>query len=106
MTGQSRIPPQSLSPPSRNDPPGKERDRGLSPVILWGTILAALLAGLAFVLLFILPNCATLPVWGKVTGECGTEKTGIIAVCSLVFLAGGIYSAYRLLAAGVHGKRR
>jgi hypothetical protein len=74
----------------------------LTPAIPWLIILPASLAALAFVYFFIVPNCASLPVWGRTTGDCGT-KIGVAYLCSGLFLAAAVYSGYRL--AGALGRR-
>jgi len=76
----------------------------MNPLLLWGIILAAMLSALAFVPFFILPNCASLPVRGKVPGECGTTQMAVIVICAAMFLAGAIFSAYRI-AVAVKGGR-
>lgn len=77
----------------------EQDDAGMSPLLLWGIVLAATLAGLAFVLLFILPNCASLPVRGEVSGECGTIQMGVIGLSSAMFLAGALFAGYRIAVA-------
>lgn len=76
----------------------------MSPLLLWIIILAATISALAFVLFFILPDCASLPVRGKVYGECGAVQGAVIGVCSAMFFAGAAYSAYRI--AGAVKERR
>ncbi len=73
-------------------PPDNSR---LSPALLWLIIFLASSSALAFVYFFIVPNCASLPVWGRVSGECGT-KLPVIWLCSAVFLGATLYSGYRL----------
>ncbi|OPX62526.1 MAG: hypothetical protein A4E34_02818 [Methanoregula sp. PtaU1.Bin006] len=68
----------------------------MSPLFPWLIVLIATLSALGFVLFFIAPNCAGLPVWGKTDGECGAEKTAVIVICSAMFLAGAVYSLYRI----------
>jgi hypothetical protein len=67
----------------------------LNPVIPWLIVLLCSLSALAFVYFFIVPNCASLPVWGRDTGSCGT-KILVVYLCSAMFLAAIVYSGYRL----------
>ena len=69
--------------------------QGFRPAILWLIVLVSSLSALAFIVFFIVPNCAALPVWGRNTGTCG-EKMWVVYVCSAMFLAGTFYSGYRL----------
>lgn len=69
------------------------------PSYIWIIILSATLSALAFVYFYLIPNCATLPIRGKVYGECGTVQMGILSVCSVLFLGAAVYSGYRLAAA-------
>jgi hypothetical protein len=77
-------------------------DSPLNPVIPWLIILFCSLSALAFVYFYIVPNCASLPVWGRNTGSCGT-KILVAYVCGAMFLAAVVYSGYRL--AGIFVKR-
>jgi hypothetical protein len=45
--------------------------------------------------MFIIPNCADLPVWGRVSGICG-EKIYVAYLCAAAFLGAAVYSGYRL----------
>lgn len=82
----------------------EQDDAAISPLLLFGIVLIATLSALAFVLVFIVPNCASLPVRGKEYGECGAVQMAVIGVSSAMFLAGAVYSGYRI-AAAVRGGR-
>jgi hypothetical protein len=66
-----------------------------NPALPWLIVIAASLAALAFVMLFIIPNCADLPVWGRVSGTCG-DKILVAYLCAAVFLGAAVVSGYRL----------
>jgi hypothetical protein len=66
-----------------------------NPALPWFIVLAASLTALAFVIMFIIPNCAHLPVWGRVSGTCG-EKIYVAYLCAALFLGAAVYSGYRL----------
>jgi len=82
----------------------EQDDAGMSPLLLWGIVLIATLSALVFVLFFIAPNCASLPVRGNVPGVCGTTQMAIIVICSAMFLAGAVYSGYRIAASVKAGR--
>jgi len=66
-----------------------------NPALPWSIVLATSLTALAFVIIFIIPNCADLPVWGRVSGTCG-EKIYVAYLCAAVFLGAAVFSGYRL----------
>ena len=66
-----------------------------NPALPWFIILAASVTALAFVVMYIIPNCADLPVWGRVSGTCG-EKIYVAYLCAAVFSGAAVYSGYRL----------
>jgi hypothetical protein len=72
-------------------PEGSSRDSALP----WLITLPGSLLALAFVYFFVVPNCASLPVWGRDTGSCGT-KILVVYLCSALFLGAAMYSGYRL----------
>ncbi len=73
------------------------------PAYVWLIILAASVAALAFVYWYIVPNCATLPIRGRVYGDCGTAMA-IVYVATVPFLGAAVFSGYRLARAAV-GKK-
>lgn len=72
-------------------PPGDPR---ISPAITWLIVLAGSLPALAFIAFFIVPNCARLPVRGKVSPDCG-PKRGSAYVRSAMVLGAVVNSGYR-----------
>jgi hypothetical protein len=80
-------------------------DTGGITAVAWIIILVASLSGLAFVIFFILPNCASLPVRGIPDGECGIEKMAVIYLCSAMFCGATAFSGYRLARAAAKGQK-
>jgi hypothetical protein len=66
-----------------------------NPALPWFIVLATSVSALAFVIVFIIPNCADLPVWGRISGTCG-EKIYVAYLCAALFLGAAVYSGYRL----------
>jgi hypothetical protein len=73
----------------------EENDSPPLPPVTWAVILVSFLCGLAFLYSYIVPNCANLPIRGRVYGDCGTSML-VVYVCAVMFLGAVAFSLCQL----------
>ena len=73
---------------------------GCSPALPWLISLVGSTSALGILYFVILPLCAGPAAKGGGTWSCGPDMP-VVYLCSALFLAGAVYSAYRLVRIGI-----
>ena len=76
-----------------------------SPVLPWLISLFGSLSALGILYFVILPHCAGPAGKGSGSWSCGPDMP-VVYLCSFFFLAGAVYSGYRLVRIGMERRCR
>ena len=76
-----------------------------SPALPWFISLFGSVSALGILFFIILPHCAGPAGKGGGTWSCGPDMP-VVYLCSFLFLAGAVYSGYRLVRIGMEERGR